>query len=102
MGADLLLDPVAHSVHAWTWDAPGVYFNIPWGNFAGWIVVGLGIYICYFNFAKEKPRKSAKQEAVLVWTNEAMALLGFAAALIHLGSVLPIFCLLSFVGPFWT
>lgn len=102
MGADLLLDPLAHSVHAWTWDAPGIYFNIPWGNYAGWIVVGLGIYVCYFNFAKEKPRKSAKLEAVLVWTNEAMALLGFAATLIHLGSVLPVLCFLSFVGPFWT
>ncbi|MEM7558100.1 MAG: carotenoid biosynthesis protein [Planctomycetota bacterium] len=101
MGADLMLDPLAHSVHAWTWQTPGIYFDIPWGNFAGWFVVGLGIYLCYFRFADEKPRESAKLDAVLVWTNEAMSLLGFVAALIHLGSVVPILCFLLFVGPFW-
>lgn len=38
---DFVLDPVAAGpMDLWRWDAPGVYFGIPWTNFAGWYIAG--------------------------------------------------------------
>ncbi len=39
---DFVLDPVAAGpMELWRWDAPGVYFGIPWSNFAGWYVTSV-------------------------------------------------------------
>lgn len=38
---DFVLDPVAAGpMDLWRWDAPGVYYGIPWTNFAGWYGAG--------------------------------------------------------------
>lgn len=38
---DLVLDPVAAGpMDLWRWEAPGVYYGIPWANFAGWYGAG--------------------------------------------------------------
>jgi putative membrane protein len=39
-GMDLLLDPAAVSVGLWRYTKPGIYYGIPWTNFAGWLLVG--------------------------------------------------------------
>ena len=35
---DLLVDPLMVTWGMWVWDAPGIYFGIPWGNFLGWLL----------------------------------------------------------------
>jgi putative membrane protein len=35
---DLFLDPQMVAWRLWVWERPGVYFGIPWTNFAGWLL----------------------------------------------------------------
>jgi putative membrane protein len=37
---DLVLDPGAVSQGFWTYAQPGVYYDVPWSNFAGWLLSG--------------------------------------------------------------
>lgn len=100
-GADLLLDPLAHSVHAWTWQNQGAYFGIPFANFVGWFLVGLAIYLPFFALLGRRTETPKLFDAILVFANEAMAVLGCLAALLHLGSPIPVALFLLTVGPFW-
>jgi len=45
---DLLLEPLAISVGAWTWHVEGAYLGIPLSNFAGWFFVSFLIYVAFF------------------------------------------------------
>ena len=38
VGMDLVLDPAAVSVGFWAYDAGGVYYGVPWMNYAGWVL----------------------------------------------------------------
>ncbi len=38
VGMDLVLDPAAVSVGFWAFDAGGVYYDVPWMNYAGWVL----------------------------------------------------------------
>jgi uncharacterized membrane protein len=39
---DLSIDPcLGHLYSFWVWDSPGVYYGIPFSNFAGWYAVGI-------------------------------------------------------------
>ena len=38
IGMDLVLDPAAVSVGFWAYDAGGVYYGVPWSNYAGWLL----------------------------------------------------------------
>jgi putative membrane protein len=38
---DLVLDPGAIYLQFWKFSAGGVYYNVPWTNFAGWLFSGL-------------------------------------------------------------
>lgn len=43
---DLILDPGAVALKLWKYQAGGVYFDVPWTNFAGWILSGsLGAWL---------------------------------------------------------
>ncbi len=44
VACDLALDPVAVSLGLWSWERPGSYFGVPWGNFVGWWVVSMIIF----------------------------------------------------------
>ncbi|QSG10908.1 Uncharacterized membrane protein YcaP, DUF422 family [Halapricum desulfuricans] len=35
---DLVLDPAAVGLGFWTYDAGGVYYGVPWSNYAGWVI----------------------------------------------------------------
>jgi putative membrane protein len=44
--ADVVLDPGAVLLGLWTYDGGGVFYDVPWSNFGGWILSGaLGIGI---------------------------------------------------------
>ena len=35
---DLVLDPAAVAIGFWAFDAGGVYYGVPWTNYAGWLI----------------------------------------------------------------
>ena len=38
VGMDLVLDPAAVAVGFWGYDAGGLYYGVPWLNYAGWVL----------------------------------------------------------------
>ena len=38
VGMDLVLDPAAVAVGFWAYDAGGLYYAVPWTNYAGWVL----------------------------------------------------------------
>ena len=38
VGMDFALDPAAVSLGFWAYDAGGVYYGVPWTNYAGWVL----------------------------------------------------------------
>jgi putative membrane protein len=57
---DLVLDPGAVFLEFWYFSAGGVYYNVPWTNFAGWLFSGaIGAVICESLLARFKPEKPA-------------------------------------------
>ena len=38
LGMDLALDPAAVSLGFWAYDAGGIYYDVPWTNYAGWVL----------------------------------------------------------------
>lgn len=38
VGMDLILDPAAVSLGFWAYDAGGLYYDVPWTNYAGWVL----------------------------------------------------------------
>jgi len=38
VGMDLALDPGAVALGFWTYDAGGLYYGVPWSNYAGWVL----------------------------------------------------------------
>lgn len=105
MGLDLFLDPLAVSVGAWTWARRGPYFGIPLGNFGGWWVVGLAIYVCYFLLERPGPVGRGPERDPLDWmfviASVGFALLTVPALLAHVGSLLPLAIALPILAPFW-
>ncbi len=45
---NLYLEPLFVYTRSWTWAQPGPYFGAPLANLAGWFLVGIGIYSCFF------------------------------------------------------
>lgn len=38
VGMDLALDPAAVALGFWSYDAGGLYYGVPWSNYAGWVL----------------------------------------------------------------
>ncbi|MES3516201.1 MAG: bisanhydrobacterioruberin hydratase [Natronomonas sp.] len=38
VGMDLILDPGAVALGFWAYDAGGMYYDVPWSNYAGWVL----------------------------------------------------------------
>jgi putative membrane protein len=38
---DIVLDPAAVAQQFWTWEHPGVFYQVPISNFAGWFLTGV-------------------------------------------------------------
>ncbi len=58
---DLLIDPLAAGpLGYWVWSGGGRYYGVPWSNFAGWFVVGLGLFLAL----RRPPAKDLKATGV--------------------------------------
>ena len=94
VSADLFLDPLATSVHAWTWYRGGVYFGVPLSNFWGWFVVGLLIYTPYFCICErahvEHNYRKAFYDGCYVASSCVLLCLAMVAVWLRLRSVVPI------------
>jgi putative membrane protein len=57
MASDLLIDPLAAgSLGYWNWFHGGFYYGVPASNFAGWFIVGLGLFLIF----RQSPRTNRK------------------------------------------
>ena len=50
LAMDLVLDPAAVSLGFWAYDAGGLYYGVPWSNYAGW-VLSATISVALFDIA---------------------------------------------------
>ncbi|WP_185806821.1 carotenoid biosynthesis protein [Bacillus salinus] len=54
VGMDLILDPVSAVVKEyWIWNQGGLYYDIPFSNFAGWFVLAALFFIVVYLFRSE-------------------------------------------------
>lgn len=54
---DLVVDPLAAGrLGFWRWEQPGIYYGIPWTNFAGWFGVSLLLFLLARKPAALEPR----------------------------------------------
>jgi len=44
---DTILDPIAVNENRWTWNAPGIYYGIPFLNFFGWFLTSIIILFLF-------------------------------------------------------
>ena len=57
---DLVLDPGAVYLNFWKYSAGGIYYNVPFSNFAGWVLSGaIGAIICEILLSFIKPNSPA-------------------------------------------
>jgi uncharacterized membrane protein len=103
-GCDLVLDPLATSVGAWTWAVGGPYFGVPWSNFLGWCLVGLTIHLIASRWVGQAgltpapaPRPFAR---VWLGANLGALFLVAMAARARLPSLQPLALAMAVVGPF--
>lgn len=55
LGFDLVFDPVCVSLGFWTFNFPGVWFNVPLQNFLGWLFFPIFYSYCARYFYRIKP-----------------------------------------------
>lgn len=103
-GYDLVLDPLATSVQAWTWTMSGAYFGVPGSNFLGWWFVGSTIHLLASLWAgwigfkvAAPPRRFAR-----VWLAANLSALVLLAVAVRdrLASLVPLVLAVAVVGPF--
>ena len=56
---DLLLDPLSTRLGAWSWGLRGAYYDTPWGNYPGWLGVGMAIFSGYFLCERSWPSRAS-------------------------------------------
>jgi putative membrane protein len=62
----MVLDPGAVLLGFWSFDAGGWYYNVPWSNFAGWLVSGsLGMALAMVLLHKKQTTLSRTYSAAL-------------------------------------
>ena len=102
---DLMLEPLAVSAGAWTWERAGPYFGTPWLNFPGWFAVGLVIYGGYFLLGGGRADRHAQRgrflDAAYVASSVVFVTLGLTAAVARTASPLPAVVTLAGIIPFW-
>jgi len=99
-GVDLILDPLAVSVAAWTWESGGPYFNTPVWNYTGWL--GIAAFVAAVHLPWSEPfsanlaRKLDTASAII-----GVLLLGLATVALtaRLGSIVPALVALPLLLP---
>jgi putative membrane protein len=86
---DLVIDPLAAGVLGyWKWHNAGLYYGIPWTNFAGWYLVSLVLFTLARRPAARNPGvKWMGLSVVLFFTVIALGVGLASAGLIGLGLV---------------
>lgn len=52
---DLIIDPVAFQIKRyWIWEDGGLYYGIPWTNFAGWFIVAFTLHLLIDRLMKKQ------------------------------------------------
>ena len=102
---DLLLDPLATSVGAWTWAVEGTYFGTPLLNFIGWFAVAIVIYLTYFSLQTlSRPTDNASPFSFdLTWmfVNAVFAGLACVASYHRLRNPAPVLIFFGLALPYW-
>ena len=71
---DLVLDPGAVWLGLWSYGNPGLYYNVPWQNFAGWLLTGT---IALFGVHAVLSRITLRQSNVFAFLIGPATLLSF-------------------------
>jgi len=102
---DLLIEPVATALEAWTWLESGWYFNIPSSNFIGWFLLGSVMYFCYFNLNKniliESEIKSFRIDSLLVLFSFLLTVLLNVTIIVQFKYLTPLLITLFLLAPFY-
>ncbi|QLD87299.1 carotenoid biosynthesis protein [Natronomonas halophila] len=62
VGMDLILDPGAVAIGFWSYDAGGLYYGVPWLNYAGW-VLSATVAVLLFDYAFDRAGLLARVNA---------------------------------------
>jgi putative membrane protein len=62
VGMDLVLDPGAVAIGFWSYDAGGLYYGVPWLNYAGW-VLSATVAVLLFDYAFDRSDLLARVNA---------------------------------------
>jgi len=89
---DFVLDPGAVSVGLWRYANPGPYYEVPWTNFAGWLLVGTlaSILLARFMQGREAPPEMGMSSAWMMafWSAVALGRGLWIPSMIGLGRIL--------------
>jgi uncharacterized membrane protein len=96
---DLLLDPLAVSVHAWRWETAGPYHGVPWSNFLGWFAVAFVIYVGSFLLVADHAGRRA--DGMWLGLNVAFFLAASVAVWRWLDNTLPVALAAILMTPYW-
>jgi uncharacterized membrane protein len=69
---DLYLDPQMVARGLWVWEQPGVYFGVPWVNYAGWFAASLALGLILR--PRDLPRLPLLVIYALTWLFQGLAL----------------------------
>ena len=105
VATDLFLDPLAVSVHAWTWEEQGHYLGVPLRNYFGWFVVGFLIYSSFFCLRQPRPSDASERafsiDGWFVVACTYFTVLALGALWQRLGSVLPLLLAMITLMPYF-
>ena len=102
VGVDLILDPLAVSVGAWTWEGDGHYLGTPLLNYVGWFGVGALVIALHLPWS-EPYRDGLARRLDPLFAGLGVLLVLLAAAAFHLrtNSLVPLFVALPALAPGW-
>jgi uncharacterized membrane protein len=87
---DLFMDPLQVKAGSWTWPGGGHYFNIPIGNFIGWILVTIistGLFRIFEYFNPKEIIKGLKNTFLIPVLGYGMLYISFLTSAIKIGMI---------------
>ena len=74
---DLFLDPQMVQWGFWIWDKPSGYFDIPWSNYAGWLLTGAAVTLLVRPYRFDLPTRPLLIVYGAVWFLQSIGLAVF-------------------------
>lgn len=95
---DLILDPAAVAIGFWSFEGGGLYHDVPWTNYAGWILSGtIAVLAVEFAFPIDSLRRRLETCEFLLDDLVSFVLLWGTINLV-VGNVIPVLLTLGFVS----